>query len=199
MTSFRCADGGVFADTDLKRAIEDGTLGIPDDAPLPNDSEPVPFAIVADEAFPLKTWLMKPYPQRGLSHDERIYNYRLCRARRIVENAFGVLANRWRVLLKRIDIHPQRAELVVLACCALHNLIVSEHPDQIRSMVDREDPNTHVVYSGEWRQGPVMTDLQILRGNNATTKGKAYRNILKAYFNTIGAVPWQEARSRLVH
>ena len=143
---------------------------------------------------------MKPYPQRTLDHDQRIFNYRLCRARRIVENAFGVMANRWRVLAKRIDITPQRVELVVLAACSLHNLLVTDHPEQIRHSVDREHPTTHVVSNGEWRQGPVLTDLQVLRGNNASNRGKAYRNILKAYFlSDVGAVPWQESRSRIVH
>ena len=183
----------------MRRAIEDGILGIPPDEPLPNDSEPMPYTLVADEAFPLRHWLMKPYPHRYLDHDKRIFNYRLCRARRIVENAFGVVANRWRVLAKRIDITPSRAELVVLACCALHNLLISDHPDQVRRSVDREDPTTHVVTNGEWRQCPILTELEALKGNNASNKGKAYRNILKAYFNSIGAVPWQEQRSRHVH
>ena len=180
--------------------MEDGSLGIPPDSPLPNDDQPVPYAFVADEAFPLRHWLMKPFPQRNLTHDQRIFNYRLCRARRIVENAFGVVANRWRVLLKRIDITPQRAEMVVLAACCLHNLLIADHPEQIRPVVDREDPVTHHVSRGEWRQGPVLTDLEILKGNNATTKGKAYRNILTAFFNSEdGSVPWQENVSRLVH
>ena len=128
---FRCADGGIFADTDLKQAVEEGMLGIPPPEPLPNDTVCLPYAFVADEAFPLRQWLMKPYPQRNLTHDQRIYNYRLCRARRIVENAFGVVANRWRVLAKRIDITPTRVELVVLACCALHNMLLADHPEQV--------------------------------------------------------------------
>jgi hypothetical protein len=53
---------------------------------------------VGDEAFPLKEYLMKPYNQRDLNTDRRIYNYRLSRARRVVENA-----SRFRILLT--DIH----------------------------------------------------------------------------------------------
>ena len=45
-----------------------------------------------------------------------------------------------------------------------------------------------------------MTDLEVLKGNNATKKGKAYQNILTAFFNSEeGSVPWQEERSKLVH
>nr|CAI5843193.1 unnamed protein product [Callosobruchus analis] len=40
---------------------------------------------------------MKPYQQKGISHEEKIFNYRLCRARRVVENVFGILASRFRI------------------------------------------------------------------------------------------------------
>ena len=84
----------MFRHTTLHRAIEDGTAHFPQDAPYPGTDEPKPFALVGDEAFPLRSYLMKPYAQRNLQPDQRIYNYRVSRARRTVENAFGILANR---------------------------------------------------------------------------------------------------------
>lgn len=63
----RCSDGGVFEDCTLRTALEDGTVGFPPPEPLPNDEEPLSFAIVGDDAFPMRPWLMKPYPQRGMS------------------------------------------------------------------------------------------------------------------------------------
>jgi hypothetical protein len=74
--------------------LDEENLGLPPATPLPNDDLPIPFAIVADDAFPLRTWLMKPYPHRFMSPQQRIFNYRLSRARRVVENAFGILAHR---------------------------------------------------------------------------------------------------------
>lgn len=90
----RCSDGGVFAGTDLREALDDGTINLPQDRPYPNDDQPMPFSLVGDDAFPLRRYMMKPYPQRNLTTEQRIYNYRLSRARRVVENAFGILANR---------------------------------------------------------------------------------------------------------
>jgi hypothetical protein len=89
------SDGGVFANTELKACFDDGSLGLPPPCPLPGGQEPVGYFLVGDEAFPLRPWLMKPVPSRNLTHDQRIYNYRLSRARRVVENAFGILAARY--------------------------------------------------------------------------------------------------------
>lgn len=66
---------------------------------------------------------MKPYSRRHMSYDERIFNYRLSRARRIVENAFGILANRFRIFMKPIALSPENVELTVLAACSLHNFL----------------------------------------------------------------------------
>lgn len=48
--------------------------------------------MVADDTFPLKNTLMKRYCVRGLSADERMFNYKLGRAQRNVENVFKILA-----------------------------------------------------------------------------------------------------------
>ena len=90
----RCSDGGIFGESTLRRAIENGTLGLPDPDPLPNDNEPVHYFFIGDDAFPMRRWLMKGFPQRNIDMQRRIYNYRLSRARRVVENAFGILAHR---------------------------------------------------------------------------------------------------------
>lgn len=57
---------------------------------LPDNQTMAPYVFVGDEAFPLKPYLLRPYPGRAVdSQQKRIYNYRLSRARRVVENAFG--------------------------------------------------------------------------------------------------------------
>jgi hypothetical protein len=60
------SDAGVFRNCSLFEALENGLL--------PNNG-----VIVGDDAFPLKTYLMKPYPVVNLAYDEKIYNYRLSR------------------------------------------------------------------------------------------------------------------------
>ena len=69
---------------------------------------PMPHVIVGDEAFPLKTYLLRPYPGKNLSKDQIIFNYRLSYTSRIVENAFGISAARFRVYQRRFQLSPGR-------------------------------------------------------------------------------------------
>lgn len=55
-----------------------------------------PYVILGDEAFPLKTYLMRPYPGKLFDDSsKRIYNYRLCRIWRVSENCFGIQTQRF--------------------------------------------------------------------------------------------------------
>lgn len=119
----RVSEGGVFRDSDLAQFLNNpqNILNLPRDKPLPGMNEPILYVILADVAFPLQNHILKPYASRNLSHDERIYNYKLNRGRRIVENVFGILANRFRVLLTQIYLPVGTVQNITLACCALHN------------------------------------------------------------------------------
>lgn len=120
-TPRRASDGGVFVDTSLYRPLECGEL-LPKPVPLPVSDVPMPFVIVADDAFPLTNYIMKPFPHRlQKGTPERSFNYRLSRARRIVENAFGVMASVFRVFRRSIQLTPENTTTVVLACVHLHN------------------------------------------------------------------------------
>lgn len=120
------SDGGVFRESDLYEAIQCNSLNLPEDKPLPGRTKSVPHVIVADAAFSLSTHILKPYPFRNMTQEQRIFNYRLSRARRVVENAFDILANRFRVLLNVIPLRPGKATVITQACCALHNFLNQE-------------------------------------------------------------------------
>ena len=81
----------------------------------------MPFVIVGDEAFAFSGNVLRPYPHRNLSIAKRIFKYILTRARRTVECAFGLLCNKWRIFRPAVDLHPDFADTVVMACCVLHN------------------------------------------------------------------------------
>lgn len=75
-TNGRVSDGGVWNKCSLLQSLADETLSVPPPRPLPFGRTEMPFVLVGDDAFALKSFLMKPYPQKQLSLDRRIYNYR---------------------------------------------------------------------------------------------------------------------------
>ena len=138
--------------------------------------------------------MMKPYGSRFLTDEERIYNYRISRARRVVENAFGILANRFQVLMSTMQHQTSTIRLIVQTCMCLHNLMRTRYPRMQNQLVDQEDPN-HNIIPGAWRRGRQMRDCVVPPGpahNRATNEGKAKRNLLKHWVNSVGAVPWQD-------
>ena len=123
----------IFNTCHLKRKIGDGSIGFPDPAPITQSGRDVPYFILADDAFALKTWLMKPYGRRMLTREERIANYRISRGRRVVENAFGILVSRFRVMMNTIELPPETVRDVVLTCVVLHNILRSQYQAQHNS------------------------------------------------------------------
>lgn len=91
-------DASVFSRLDMYNTFDTNSNDIPAPEQIAEgETELIPYFLVGDEIFALKPWLMKPYPGRGHGDRERIFNYRLSRARRTIENAFGILSARWRV------------------------------------------------------------------------------------------------------
>ncbi|XP_026667908.1 uncharacterized protein LOC113464110, partial [Ceratina calcarata] len=107
--------GGIFANYALGLRLEAGTLDVPEDRELPGSELTTSHVIVADEAFPLKTYLLRSYPGAELTHDKWIFNYRLTRARRTVENTFGILAQKFRVYQRWLRANPQNADKIILS------------------------------------------------------------------------------------
>ncbi|XP_037528482.1 uncharacterized protein LOC119405714 [Rhipicephalus sanguineus] len=86
--------------------------------------------LLADQAFPLQPHLMKPYARAGSDGSStRAFNYRLSSARRVVENAFGRLKARFRILHKGLECDIDNVNAVIRASCVLHN-ICEEFSDQ---------------------------------------------------------------------
>lgn len=82
----RNSDGGIWAHSNIGKAFESGNLSVPGPAPLLGTNIELPHVIVGDEAFPLKSYIMRPYPGQELDDPKRLFNYRLSRARRVSES-----------------------------------------------------------------------------------------------------------------
>lgn len=98
---------------------------------------------------------MKPFsgyfPRQSL---QRIYNYRFCRARRVVENVFGIMSAVFRVLRKPLLLEPEKAQLIVLTVAHLHNFLRRDRTSRQfytpPGTFDQETEQGHLI-EGNWR------------------------------------------------
>jgi len=70
-----------------------------------------------------------PYRQSRLNPRKENYNIRLCKARRVVENAFGILVQKWRIFFRPIAIKVETTILIVKTTCVLHNFLRAKQCD----------------------------------------------------------------------
>lgn len=114
----RNSDGDVFDRTEFRRCLASGELHLP----LKEENvDGLMFVFVADEAFPLLNNILNPFPMRNLTQTQKIYNCRVSRARRVVENAFGIMSNRFRIFHHtaiNLSLHKIDSDSGMLLCAA---------------------------------------------------------------------------------
>lgn len=164
------SDAQIFNNGPLRNGLENDTLCFPDLEPLPHDDIPTPYFLIGYDAFPLRYWMMKLYSNRNMNNKERIFNYRLSRARRMVDNTFSILAHRWRCMLGTMQQDPDRVKLIVMAAICLHNLMRLRYLGLQNNDLDQEAGN---YIPGAWRNDRVLQDVKAVgRGNLPNHEGK---------------------------
>lgn len=175
------SDGGIFLTTKMYEALHNGEnpLNIPPDQPLPGCDRPVPFLIVADDAFAESKRLIKPIPGVNLSRVQKVFNYRICRARRIVESAFGITTARWRILRKPIEVSVPNAEKIVAAVCVLHNFFM-RHNQQVYTSIDSSESS-----------GNSLTQLNVTYSRRPEQVQVIRNEYINYFLSPIGELAWQ--------
>ncbi|KAL4084288.1 hypothetical protein QTP88_028113 [Uroleucon formosanum] len=145
-------DAGIFEKSNLKKALEENMLKLPDGAVM---------------------------------H---------CRAKRIVENSFGILANRFRVFRKPISLAPETVVKLVKAACSLHNWIRKTGLSQHSISVDIENLESGRLIPGSWRNEEGSSGFRGLgppTQQNPLTEARKKRDSFAEYFVGEGEVSWQ--------
>ncbi|KAL3223511.1 hypothetical protein MRX96_027324 [Rhipicephalus microplus] len=152
--------GGIPQDSPIGERLHEGELSLPRAAMLPRSGKVCPHVFVGDEAFQLRPDFMRPLPGSRSVPAEVIYNYRLSRARRCVEDAFGILVSRWRIYERQINLEPENVEAIVRARCVLHKFLSSNAASTYcpTGFADFQDTFGNVS-GGAWRPGPGSTTV----------------------------------------
>ena len=80
--------------------------------------------VILGDAYPALPWLVKPLPGVNLSLKKELFNFRHSSAR--IEQTFGLLKSRWRILLKRQDTEFHNLHYCITACFILHNICIDQ-------------------------------------------------------------------------
>lgn len=147
---------------------------------------------------PLKDNIMKPYPgSQEKGSVKRLFNYRLSRARRVVENVFGIMSAVFRVLRRPMFLEPNKAEIVVLTCVYLHSFLrKNQSSNHIYTPTGTFDSEINgEIIEGSWRQqcseGSSLTSMQKV-GRKPSISAERIRRELAEYFEANGRIPWQD-------
>ncbi|GBN92200.1 hypothetical protein AVEN_56011-1 [Araneus ventricosus] len=189
-TNEQISDGRVWGKCKLKLALDRNAVNIPEANNLSLTTTKVPHVIAAGDAFPLSLNLMKPYTGKGLNDKERVFNYRLSRAQRVSENAFGILAARFQIFKQRILTSPMNATKIVMACCALHNFLISKNLSLYipASSIGTEVIEKREIQSGNWRDSASEAFVPLVK--RKCKPGQLAKDVREKFFNETSAVSW---------
>ncbi|XP_030757991.1 putative nuclease HARBI1 [Sitophilus oryzae] len=130
-------DARVFRNSDLGQMIEEN----------PNMLFPANSHILRDSAYKNTNYVLTPYRDNGhLTQIQKNYNFKHSSTRVCIEQSFGLLKGRFRIL-KHVNIY--RTELIpplVLACCVLHNICMQKN-DMVEPIYDPDELQMAEAYS----------------------------------------------------
>lgn len=178
-------DPGIFDRSTLGRMFNNEAL-LPPPCKLPNSDLVLPHVFVGDDAFRLHPNMMKPFSRECAirENSKAVFNYRLCRARRTSENAFGLLAQVFRIFYTPINLLPQTVDDVVIVSCCLHNMLRDSFIANAGTSCHDPDPTP---------DPPRDNFISLARARGfAIFQGFQVRDSYAAYFSTDGSIGWQD-------
>jgi hypothetical protein len=189
----RNSDGGIFEYCTFWNLLNQNKLNLPQ---RERNVENMNFVFLADDAFPFHESILKRFTLDDSTNERQIFNYRHSRGRNVVENAFGLINSRFRILNTPINVKVEHVKrYIVLAICALHNFLCRKSSFYLSNhAVDLEDKKTHEIRrTAEWHGDTIAKPFCELLHNCQRPPLYALENRDRYadYFSGAGKVPWQ--------
>ena len=152
-------DARVFSNSGIFMKGNDQKL-FPNDLTREINGEEVSPLILADPAYPFLPWLLKGYPRNNEApRHQKVFNYRLNRARMTVENTFGRWKGRFARFSKQVDMEVSTLVSVTHTSCILHNLCELQKNDFLPPWQENEVEDVMVAPVDDY----VLSDAQNIR------------------------------------
>jgi len=128
--------------------------------------------LLGDSGYWPRPWLLVPFnrgPNGYLPPDQDVYNYRHSSGRIIIEQAFGTLKGRWRIMHKGINCDLANVPLIMDACMTLHNFMLHHEAHHYTPTAEEID---------EWAgmQDPINVPVDGIEGPTAGGRGGQGQN-----------------------
>lgn len=160
----------IFASSTLQKLLISNQFNVPSPECLPGSNVILPYVFLGDETYPLRTYLMRPYPQKNLDEDKIEFNSRLLKAR-TADSIFKILFHKWKLFQGTVETNSEHGILIVKAACVLYNIIREIDGDN-----DKDFLNKSMVSMRKRKQ-------KLSRRCNAAAKhALQIRNKFKEYF-----------------
>lgn len=162
-----------FDATKLNKMLATNKFNVPSSQKLPGSDVSLPHVLLGSAAFPLKTYLLRPYPFVQTDRETRIFNEILLRVRATNDFTFDILTTKWRIFNKPLETSAKHATLIIHVACLLHNIVRDQ---------DGDNDKTYKKCCLSLSQGIHKKVLKAKRNSRTSFEAMEIRDKYKMYF-----------------
>lgn len=161
-------------------------IPLPGDMQMPETGVMVPSYFVTPRNFPFVKHSMRPYPGKILNAQKEAFNARLNMCSNYLDNAFGILIYRWKVLQNRFAGLPEISCNIIKSCVILHNFAIEHDRSYLyNQLMDYIDEESQEMKPGVWRETVKLPRTKFFNNYENVADNCAFtsRDVLKDYLS----------------